>query len=301
LQDWNFTIQHALSGKTVAEIGYVASKGTKLLTARDINQPQPSANPNYVRPNPEYADISYLESDGNSSYQSLQFRLQQRLAAGFTGLLSYTYGKSIDDADGIFASTGDPNYPQNAYDLRGERGLSDFDIRHRVVLSYNYAIPIFTHSKLLGGWQTMGIWTFQTGQPLTVALLPDDDNANTGISVLGFGANDRPNVLSNPNNGPHTVNEWFNTSAFQIAPYGSFGNAGRNIVEGPGLATINVSLVKDTQVNEHLKVQFKAEVFNLLNRVNFGLPDNFIGSPTFGSILSAGDPRRFQFALRLLF
>jgi hypothetical protein len=301
LQDWNFTIQHAISGRTVAEIGYVASKGTKLLTARDVNQPQPSNAPSYVRPNPAYADITYLESAGNSSYQSLQFRLQQRLAAGFSGLFSYTYGKSLDDSSGTFASTGDPNYPQNSYDLHAERGLSNFDVRHRAVLSYSYAIPLFTHSKLLGGWQTMGIWQFQTGRPLTVSLLPDDDNANTGISVLGFGANARPNVLSNPNNGPHSVNEWFNTSAFVIPPFGNFGNSGRNTVEGPGLATINLSLVKDTHLTERVNLQFKAEFFNALDRANFGLPDNFIGSPTFGRILSAGDPRRIQLALRLLF
>ena len=142
--------------------------------------------------------------------------------------------------------------------------------------------------------------TFQTGQPFTVALLPDDDNTNTGIGNLGFGANDRPNVVGNPhvsNPGPQA---WFNTAAFSVPP-GQFGNAGRNILSGPGLETINFSIVKNTHVTERLNIQFRAEFFNLLNHPNFNLPDNFIGSPTFGQLVSAGDPRRIQFALKFLF
>ena len=301
LQDWNFTIQHAISNRTVAEVGYVASKGSKLLDARDINQPHPSPAANNLRPNPYYGDVTLLESAANSSYQSLQVRVQQHLTAGFTGLLSYTYGKSIDDASGTFASTGDPNFPQNSYNLRGERGLSNFDVRHRAVISYSYALPLFKQSKLLGGWQTMGIWQFQTGRPLTVALAQGFDNSNTGTSVLGFIYNDRPNVIGNANGGPRTVDQWFNTSAFSLSQYGTFGSAGRNIVEGPGLATINLSLVKDTHLTERVNAQLRAEFFNAFDRANFGLPDNFLGSPTFGRIQSAADPRRIQLALRLLF
>jgi hypothetical protein len=102
--------------------------------------------------------------------------------------------------------------------------------------------------------------------------------------------------LSNP--GPQ---EWFNTAAFAIPPYGQFGNAGRNILDGPGLQTVNVSIVKNTLVTERLNIQFRAEFFNLVNHTNFNLPDNFIGSPTFGQLVSAGDPRRIQFALKFLF
>jgi hypothetical protein len=134
-----------------------------------------------------------------------------------------------------------------------------------------------------------------------VDLLADDDNSNTGIDSLGFGANDRPNVVGNPKLSNPSANEWFNTSAFVIPPYGSFGNSGRNTVTGPGLATVDLSLVKNTTIGERATVQFRIEAFNVLNHTNFNLPDNFVGSPTFGQILSAGDPRRIQLALKFLF
>lgn len=95
--------------------------------------------------------------------------------------------------------------------------------------------------------------------------------------------------------------EWFNTKAFAVAPYGTFGNAGRNILDGPGLATIDFSIVKNTHVTERLNTQFRAEFFNLINHTNFNLPDNFLGDPTFGQITSAQDPRRLQLALKFLF
>jgi hypothetical protein len=300
LQDWNLTVQHAFSAKTVAEAGYVASKGTDLLAGRDANQPRPSTAAQNLRPNPYFADVTSLESRANSNYQSLQARLQQRFTQGFAALVSYTFSKSIDDASGLFASSGDPNYPQDSNNVRLERGMSNFDVRHRVVFSYSYAMRFGEH-KWWGGWETSGIWQFQSGRPFTVALLPGVDNSNTGIPVLGFGSVDRPNVLSNPNNGPQTVDQWFNTAAFRISPFGTFGSAGRNIVEGPGLASINLALVKNTSLGERMKLQFRAEFFNALDRANFGLPNNFIGSPSFGRITTAGEPRRVQLALKLLF
>src|ERR1039458_5219174 len=190
---------------------------------------------------------------------------------------------------------------QDSYNLRGERGLSNFDVRHRFVASYAYDLPFGKASRWLKGWQTFGILQFQTGQPFTVSLLPDFDNSNTGIDSLGFGANDRPNVVGSPRLSNPTANEWFNTSAFAIPPYGTFGNSGRNTLEGPGMATVDLSLVKNTAIRERATVQFRVEAFNVLNRTNFGLPDNFIGSPTFGQILSAGNPRRLQLGLKLLF
>jgi len=190
--------------------------------------------------------------------------------------------------------------------VRAERGRSNFDLRHRLSLSYAYDLPAHRFDQawlrtLLGGWQTFGILTFQTGRPFTVALLPNFDNSNTGQSILGFGANDRPNVVGNPHVSNRTPDLWFNTAAFAVPPYGSFGNAGRNILDGPSFQTINFSLVKNTALRERISLQFRAESFNLLNRPNFGLPDIFVGSPTFGHILSAQDPRHIQFGLKLLF
>jgi len=301
IQQWNFGIQQQLGASRVLEVAYVGSKGTHLIDSRDINQAQPSTNPNNLRPNPDFADVDIIESAANSIYHSLQARLEQRLWKGLSLLSSYTYSKSIDDASGFFSTTGDPNFPQNSYDLSAERGRSDFDIRQRFTLSYAYDIPIARGHRWIGGWQSFGVLTFQTGQPFTVALLPDDDNANTGQSELGFGANDRPNVVGNPKLSNPGPSAWFNTAAFAVAPYGHFGNSGRNILDGPGLETVNFSIVKNTAFNERLTVQFRSEFFNLLNHTNFNLPDNFLGSSTFGQLISAQDPRRIQFGLKFLF
>ena len=301
LQQWNFGMQQQLGKSRVAEIAYVGSKGTHLIDSRNIDQPQPSVNRQNPGPNPNFSEIDIIESKANSTYNSLQARLQQRLWRGLSLLASYTYAKSIDDASGFFNTTGDPNFPQNSRSLSAERGRSDFDIRQRFTLSYAYDLPLFKRHRWLGGWQSFGILTFQTGQPFTVALLPDDDNSNTGISQLGFGANDRPNVTGNPARSSPTPQEWFNTAAFTTPPYGSFGNAGRNILSGPGRQAVNVSIVKNTAIRERLNVQFRTEFFNALNHTNLNLPDNFLGSSTFGQVVSAQDPRRIQFALKLLF
>jgi hypothetical protein len=301
IQQWNFGIQRQLGKSRVAEIAYVGSKGTRLIDSRDINQAHPSTNPNNLRPNPYFSDVDIVESQGNSVYHSLQAKLEQRLSKGLSALASYTYAKSIDDASGFFTTTGDPNFPQNSYNLSAERGRSDFDIRQRLTLSYAYDLPIATGHRWLGGWQSFGVLTFQTGAPFTVVLLSNNDNSNTGFSNLGYGANNRPDIVGNPHIANPSAQEWFNTSAFAVAPYGTFGNAGRNILDGPGLATVNVSIVKNTRATERLKVQFRAEFFNLLNRTNFNLPDNFVGSSTFGQITSAQDPRRTQLALKFLF
>jgi outer membrane receptor protein involved in Fe transport len=300
VQQWNFTIQREVGRNAVAEIGYAGSKGTKLLGARDLNQPFPSADPLNPRPVEQFADIDILESRGNSDYQSLQARFQQRFDHGITAMAAYTWSKSIDDASGFFSSAGDGNFPQNSHDVDAERGLSNFDLRHRFSLSYSYDLPL-GKGRWRNGWQTFGIWTFQSGNPFTVALLPDFDNSNTGESILGFGANDRPNVLHNAALANPTPERWFDTSAFAIPPSGSFGNAGRNILTGPGLQNINASLVKNTVLFERATLQFRTEVFNLLNHTNLNLPDNFVGSPTFGQILSAKDPRHIQFGLKLIF
>jgi hypothetical protein len=311
MQHWSFSVQRELGGSRVVEASYVGSKGTKLLAARDINQGQLTTLPFVIRPVPQFDDINILESRANSSYHSLQLRLQQRLDFGLSLLASYTWSKSIDDASSFFTSAGDPNFPQNSYDLRQERALSNFDVRHRLSVSYSYDLPFGKGrallsgdgllSALFGGWQMNGIVTLHTGRPFTVALLPEIDNSGTGRSTLGFLGNDRPNVAGDASLGPRTIEQWFNTSAFVFPPRGTFGNAGRNILTGPGYSNVNASLVKTAALSEQLKLQLRAEVFNLFNHPNFNLPDNFLGSPTFGRITSAQSPRHIQFAVKLLF
>ncbi|HEY6190390.1 MAG TPA: TonB-dependent receptor [Pyrinomonadaceae bacterium] len=311
MQHWSFGLQRDLGGSRVLEVSYVGSKGTKLLAGRDINQGQLTTLPFVIRPVPQFDDINILESRANSNYNSLQVRFQQRLDFGLSFLSSYTWSKSIDDASGFFTSAGDPNFPQNSFDVRQERALSNFDVRHRLSVSYSYDLPFGRGraflsdagllSKVFGRWQMNGILTLQTGRPFTVALLPEIDNSGTGRSTLGFLGNDRPNVVGQATLSPRTPERWFNIDAFAFPPRGTFGNAGRNILTGPGTENVNISLLKNMTLRERLDLQLRAEVFNLFNHPNFNLPDNFLGSPTFGRILSAQSPRHIQFGLKLLF
>jgi hypothetical protein len=301
IQHWNFGLQREIGTGRVLEVAYVGSKGTRLISARDINQPAASPAPVNPRPVPQFGDINLLESRSKSNYHSLQARLQQRLRNGVSLLAAYTWSKSIDDASNFFPSAGDPSFPQDSYNTAAERARSGFDLPHRLSVAYSYDLPIARGNPWWGGWQTFGILTFQTGRPFTVALQSEFDNSNTGRSILGFGANDRPNVLRDPKLDDPKPERWFDTSAFAVPPFGSFGNSGRNILEGPGLATVNMSLLKDTRLTERWTAQFRAEAFNLFNRANFDLPGLFVGTPNFGAISSAQPPRRIQFGLKFLF
>jgi len=311
LQHWNFKVEQQIGRNRVLDVAYVGSKGTRLLSARDINQPGADPQIPNPRPDPRFDDILYLESRSGSTYHSLQTRFQQRFNSGVDVLGSYTLGKSLDDASTFYPSSGDPNFPQNSSNVGAEKARSNFDVRHRFSCSSAMGLPIGVGraylsnlgwvSSVLSGWKAMAILTLQTGRPLTVALLPEIDRSNTGRAGLGFGANDRPNRLAGGRVGDPTPEAWFDPAAFSFPEFGSFGDSGRNILDGPGYADFSFSLLKDTKVTERVDVQFRAEFFNLFNRANFNLPDNFLGSPTFGQILSAQSPRRVQFGLKLIF
>ncbi len=303
IQHWNLQVQRQLGSHYRVEMGYVGSKGTRLYAARDINQAAPSAAPFVMRPNLMFDDINRLESRANSNYHSFQLGARRQLAHGLSFQAGYTLAKSLDDASGFFPSAGDPNFPQDSFNLRAEHARSNFDIRQRFVLSYSCLFPRNRGAAawLLDGWQTHGIWSFQTGRPFTVALPSELDNSGTGRSSLGFGANDRPNVIGDPSLDNPTPERWFNTAAFAIPTRGTFGSAGRNILDGPGLASLNLSLFRNISVREGWTLQFRAESFNALNRANFNQPENFLGGAAFGSITSAQNPRHIQLGLKLLF
>ena len=310
LQQWNIGIQREIGTGRTIEVAYVGSKGTNLIRGRDVNQADPSPQPFNARPNPQFADIIAIESQASSRYDSLQLRFQQRSLNGLTVLSSYTFGKSRDDASGFFTSTGDPNFPQDSNNPAAEYGRSGFDIRHRLSLSFTYELPFRTNqaaageswvSLTLGNWHVAGIVTLQSGQPFTVALSREFDNSNTGRTALGFGFNDRPNLVGDPMLVNPSAAAWFNTAAFALPSFGTFGNAGRNILEGPAFKSVSLALHKLVSAGADVRVQVRIEAFNLFNQVNLRLPDNFLGSPSFGQILSAGDPRRLQVGLKLLF
>ncbi len=305
-QNWNFAIQQELSGELVLTAGYVGTRGVHLLGSRDINQPFPSPQQPNLRPLPFFSDINQIESSFDSVYHSLQLAAQCRFQEGLTGLFSYTWSRSIDNASNFFPSSGDANFPQNSYDTSAERGRSSFDAPHRFVGSFAYDLPMGRNlsgaaERVLGGWRINSVITLQSGQPYTVALPAELDNSNTGQSIQGFGAGDRPHVVGNPNLANPDPAQWINPAAFAMPEFGTFGNAGRNVVQGPPLREVNFSLLKDTKLADGLTLQLRAEMFNLFNTPNFGNPNIFFGTPGFGRILSARDGRELQFGVKLLF
>jgi hypothetical protein len=301
LEHWNVNLQYMLSRSRAFEVGYVASRGHDLIAARDLNQPAASPAVPNLRPNPLFADITYIESRASSKYNALQLKFRQQSNAGLSALASYTYGKSTDDASGFFTSTGDANFPQNSLDPGAEQGPSSFDVRHRLAVSLAYDLP-FSGNLWLDDWQLQAVAAWETGRPFTVAIHPDIDVSNTGRSNLGFGYNDRPNVSGDPalSESDRSETQWFRTSAYSMPAFGTFGNSGRNTLTGPGYRNVNLAAIKYIPVGA-ARLQARFEVFNLFNTTNLDLPDAFLGSPTFGQVLSAGPPRRVQLGVRVLF
>ncbi len=259
-----------------------------------------------------------MASISNSSYNALEASLRKRFSHGLSFLASYTWSHSIDDVSS-FNITGSASQPvagendlaQNPFDLAAERGPSMFDARNRLVLSYQWSLPFLQHSsnwygKVVGNWQLNGIFTAMSGTPFTVFDSNDVSLQGQAPEISGFSSN-RPNVVGNPNSGPRTAAEWFNTSAFQQivqdpnSPVEQFGNEGRNAVLGPRYVNWDVSAFKNIRLTESKQIQFRGELFNVLNHTNFRLPVSDIESQTFGQIQSDVSPRVIQVALKLLF
>jgi len=182
--------------------------------------------------------------------------------------------------------------------------LSSFDHRHRFVVNAIVALPFGEagpqwQKAALGGWQAGGIFSVQSGAPFTVNLPAGTEPANIG--TVGGNNLERPNLIGDPNAGPRTAAQWFNTAAFAVPQPYTFGNAPRNAVFGPGFAGLDLSLQKTFSLNEGVNLQFRAESYNALNHANFDIPGRIYGSSTFGEISSAESPRQLQFALKLLF
>jgi outer membrane receptor protein involved in Fe transport len=338
-QDWDLNVQRSLGSNFLFQIGYVGTKGTHLPRFVEGNPAvflpgsangQPLSTPNnadqrrlYSGCTPSsspgacvYSSMGLISSIANSSYHAMETSLKKRFSHGVSFLASYTWSKSIDDVSS-FNMTGSAAKPvagendlaQDPFHLAAERGLSLFDARHRFVFSYEWALPFWTHpqglyQQVLGGWHLNGIATLMSGTPFTVFDSTDVAAQGSAPEISGFSAQ-RPNLVGDPNAGPHQVNDWFNAAAFQkldpIANAGQFGTAGRNIVEGPGYANWDFSATKNIRLTEARQLQFRAELFNILNHTNFRLPDSDISSPTFNHILAAQPPRLVQLALKFTF
>jgi hypothetical protein len=301
VQQWNFNIQREVERVGTFTIAYAGSKGTDLPRSLDINQPLPG--PGSVVspvPYPAYSNIRMTESGGNSEYESLQFTFDRHLANRLLILAAYTFSKSIDDTSAFLPTTADVNFPQNSHDFGLERSLSSFDMPNKATIALLYRIP--GASRWTRGFEASSIITAESGQPFTVTLSPDDDPSHTGDNGNSVGGVARPNILFNPVLSNPTPQAWFNTTAFAIPAQYTFGTAGRNILRGPGLATVDFALRRAFALGERTTLTAEAQSFNMLNRANFNLPDALADQPlTFGKIFSAKDPRQIQFSLRATF
>jgi hypothetical protein len=303
VQHWNFNIQREVERLGVISVAYAGSKGTDLPRSLDANQPFPASTPLTSRePYPDFSNILVTESGGNSEYQSLQVLFRRQLSHGLAVLASYTFSKSIDDTSAFLPTQSDQNFPQDSHNYRLERALSSYDVPNLATIGFVYRIPAVSNpaiEKWTRGFDFSGIITAESGQPFTPEL--STDNSNTGNTGGNFGI-DRPNVLFNPALSNPTPQEWFNVNAFAIPPQYTWGDAGRNILRGPGLFTADLSLRRTFALGDRIHLTAEAQSFNTLNRANFNLPDAFADQPlTFGKIFSAKDPRQIQFALRLAF
>jgi hypothetical protein len=315
-EQFNFGVERELPHNIILKAFYLGNLGRDLDITYNINQPVPGPGP--VGPRellytiaPGVSGDNYAATEGLSAYHSLQVTAQKRFSSGLSFLSAYTYSHSIDDVPLQEGGGADGPIPQDPRYRFLDFASSSFDIRHRFTQTVNYDLPFGKGrqfdlgkswvNKAFGSWQVNLILTAQTGLPFTPVL------AN---SVTNTGTSSRPNVVSGvsarlPN---PTINHWFNTS-FNVpgavwttpAQY-TYGDAGRNILRGPGRVNVDFSLFKDYVVTERVHLQFRGELFNVLNHAQFDLPNATIGNAQAGIISATlGTPRDIQLGLRLMF
>ncbi len=301
-EQFNFTVEHQVTGTTLVRAAVVGDLGRRLDTTFNLNQPVPGpgSNVNARRPyfvaNPNLSDVTFDVSDGLSDFYALEISADKRLANGLTGNLGYTWSHSIDDVATAFG--GGTGTPQNSYCRFCDRGNSAFDIRHRFTASFTYQIPGFKHhglrSLVLADWQTNGIIQIQTGIPFTPTL---------NSSTTNNGQGSRPNCSSIPSGSFHQSNQtWFSLAEFSTPALYTYGNCGRDILYGPGRWNWDESLFKNFPIKERVVVQFRFDAFNVFNHPQFGQPNATIGSSSAGIITSTvGNPRQLQLAAHISF
>ena len=335
-QDWNLNIERAIGGDWLLEVGYIGTKGTKLPRFIEANpavyipgeSTQNNADQrrlysgctvNETIPTCTYSSVGEIAGIADSSYNALQVSLKKRFAHGFSMLASYTLSKTLDDVSSFNITgsasqsvAGENDLAQNPFDVKAEWGRSMFDARHRFVESYQWDLPWFKHpdnwyGHVLGNWQVNGITTLMSNTPFTVYDSSNPSLQGSAPEISGFFSS-RPNLVGNPNTGTcaggvpvRTAGCWFNTGAFAHAATGQFGDVGRNTMDGPAFQQWDFSAIKAIPIHENMNLQFRAEIFNIFNNVNFELPNNDINSPGFGQIVAAQPGRIVQLALKFQF
>ena len=337
VMQYNLSLQQEFAAGTVVNLTYVGARSYHLPVANDVNTRIPTflaertvffgASPEPLRPfkNPNWGRTSILEWTGQAFYNSFQASINKRLSQGFQVRANYTWSRNVDDGSGTIGADFEnaTRQRQNPYDRKSERGLAAHHVAHVFNTSYVLDLPVGpgrtlgsdmrgVAGKLLEGWQFQGIVTARSGPPLT-ATMGTFDRSRSGNQA------DRPNVKPGVSNNPvhddWTWQQYYDPNAFELPREGFFGNAGRNTIIGPGLLNVDFSMIKNTTISESKRLQFRAEFFNIPNRVNFGLPNQtvFDGSTTVngaevptvsanvGRIGSTRDARRIQFGLKFEF
>jgi hypothetical protein len=336
MQHWSLDWQQQVDDKTLVTIGYYGSRGVNLIGITDIDLLPPgyanslgptacatgsSTTPttfcqqtnipftaaatilDQIRPYRGYRSINMIKPIFNSDYHSLQVSATRRFVRGSQVQLAYTWSKNLTDAQ-----TDRSSSPQNPYDIRSEYGRAALDRRHVLTVNYTYELPWYSKQqgwtgKLLGGWEFSGITTYQTGLPFTITTSNWDP---AGLGLLGPSASGaRPQQIGDPNSGPNTFEQWFNTSAFDRTRPATFpmipGSAGRGTVEGPSFFKTDITFSKNFRFSENLRLQLRAEAFNVFNQTNFSSFSTNVTAANFGFITAARDPRTMQFGVKFYF
>lgn len=318
LQNFNLNTEYQLSRNTILQLGYVGSVSRHLFNLRDINQAAPNPNKTTIQSSrpyyskfPSFAAINQYESEGGSNYSSLQAMVRTSGFHGLTAQASYTYGHALDNVSGTRGFA-----PQDSRNLAAEYGNADFDTRHTFNGYIVYELPNFSNSfkPLTQGWQVNSFMTFFTGKPVN----PKTSANNSGVGEF----QDRVTKVGNPNSVNRSFSrnasgtgyvQWFAPSAYAVAPVGTFSPTPRNSVYGPGFGTVDASLVKNTTLHENVKLQLRAEMFNIFNRLNLANPSGSFTSANFGRStttvgdnagapgIGSGEPFNVQFAGKIIF
>jgi hypothetical protein len=334
IEQWSGSVEKSLGHQTTLEIGYLGSHGVHLQRAHLINNAPPG--PGLIGPRRPFPKISFvagttlpgsvtytppasgcpnnqlcfpvstvnlLENTAQSYYDAGYVNLRRRYSRGLTLLANYTWAKDLSDAPDFRSPMFESSIPQNDSNLGAERGPG-CDIRHRFAVSAVYDVPSWSPNGVVRaishGWHLSTVYQVQTGFPFTVSVFGDTANSGTVLGENPIRANATGQQVYGP--GTRTANRWFNTAAFAAPPAYTFGDVGRNSIYGPGMQTLDLALVRDFDLTERVKLQFRSEFFNALNHTNLGTPDRFVNTPQFGTITQTTTPgREIQLSARLSF
>ena len=304
--------EYQIADTMVAAIEYVGNRTRNGRRLRNLNQAVINADNTVTFPYAQYgygnAYLQQIVGNGRADYDSLQVRMQKRMAGGLAYTLAYTWSKALGDfLDHLSVGGGATgNAPQNAYNMAADYGPLAFDIPHRFVASAIYELPFGAGKPLLtsgpaaailGGWSVNGILTLSDGRPFTVT---SNDTVGTGPGRIT-----RANCIGDPtpDGFDPTIDRWFDAAAFSATSGRNYGSCGNNTVRGPGSKSMNMSLFRNIGLGGDRRLELRAEVFNLFNWVNYGFPAaNVSNAGTFGRITSTlGDPREMQLAVKFYF